>query len=133
MNNSDQSLQLAATLMLHCSEGAEFLLFCLDYFTSQAGKNPIYSPRPPSGTTPRLPALAEKRLDKSMGQRQCLFHPPWGLRQFGLSDFSQLRALDRTLITRTTVWDCVTRRRDPRLAVNSGQARLSPLGFPARL
>lgn len=32
-----------------------------------------------------------------------------------------------------TVWDCVTRLCDPRLAVNSGQARLSPPGFLARL
>lgn len=126
VNNSDQSLQLTATLMLHSSEGQVPIVLSGLFYIS--GKNPIYCPHQVWRHVSRR-WLRNGSINQSV--KGSVYSTPWDLRQLSFEDFSQFRTLDRTLITRMTVWDCVTRRCDPRLAVNSGQARLSPLGFLA--
>lgn len=49
----------------------------------------------PSGTTSRLPPLAKTRLNKSIGQRQRLFHPVGVCVSSALRTFAQLRARAR--------------------------------------
>lgn len=117
--------------MLRCSEGRVPIVLPGLFYIS--GKNPIY-PHPPHQVRRHVSRRWLRNGSINQWVKGSVYStPPVG--------FASVQPLGLFPVTRarpnadneTTVWDCVTRRRDPRLAVNSGQARLSPLGFPARL